>query len=73
MRLLRVEIVHFPPDADDLTLGTGTDLTTSEPARFVIPPEAVLGVLASLHAGKKPEIEVHDFDVVDWSMWWEEA
>ena len=73
MRLVRVEIVHFPPDAGDLTLGTGTDLGTSEPLRFVIPPEIVLGVLASLHAGKKPVIEVHDFDIVDWSMLWEEA
>lgn len=37
MRSVRVEIIHFPPDADDLTLGTRTDLETSEPLRFVIP------------------------------------
>lgn len=73
MRWVRVERVHFPPGADDLTLGTGTDLEASKPLRFVVPPKAALGVLAALHAGEKPEIKVHDFDVVDWGVWWEEA
>ena len=73
MRRVRVEGVHFPPDTDDLTLGTGTDQAASEPVRFVVPPEVVLGVLAALHSGQKPEIEVHDFDVVDWGVFWEEA
>jgi len=49
------------------------DVTTSERIRFVVPPEAVLGVLASLHRGKRPKIELHDFDVVDWTTWWEEV
>jgi hypothetical protein len=70
---MRVERVHFSPDSDDLTLGTGIDMATSEPTRFVVPPEAVLGVLASSHAGEKPLIEVHEIDIVDWTMWWEEV
>ena len=73
MRRIAVERVHFPPDANELTLGTGTDLATSESVRFVVPPETTLSVLASLHAGKRPEIAVHDIDIVDWSMWWEEV
>ena len=73
MRRLTVQRIYYPPDEDDLTLGTGTDLASSESIRFVVPPDAALGVLASLHSGNRPEIDVHDIDVVDWSMWWEEV
>jgi hypothetical protein len=71
MRTIRVESVSSLPDTDVITLGTGTDLATSERIRFVVPPEAVLGVLANLHDEKTPDIEVHAFDVVDWTVWWE--
>jgi hypothetical protein len=39
----------------------------------VVPPQATLGVLATLHDGRTPDIQVHDFDVVDWTLWWEEV
>jgi hypothetical protein len=63
----------LPPDSDVITLGNGTDLATSERIRFVVPPEAVLDVLATLQDGRTPDIEVHEFDVVDWTVCWEET
>jgi hypothetical protein len=72
MRRLRVERVVFPRDSDQLTLGTGTDVVSGETTRFVIPPDLVLEVLTAVHGERHPTIEVHEFDVVDWSAWWAE-
>jgi hypothetical protein len=71
-RTIRVERVGFPA-SESVTVGTGRDLATAELIRFVVPPESVLLVLASLHAGENPVIHVHEFDIVDWTMWWEEV
>jgi hypothetical protein len=73
MRQIRIKRIAFPEDDDRVALGTGIDLASSESIRFVVPPEAVLSILASLHAGGQPTIQVHEFDIVDWTMWWEEA
>lgn len=71
VRRLRVEWVAFPPGSDQLTLGTGTDLVSGEEVRFVVPPELALSVLSELHAGRQPTIGVHEFDVLDWSAWFD--
>jgi hypothetical protein len=55
-----------------VSLGTGTDVVSGEMVRFVVPPNMTFGVLTELHAGRHPTIDVHDFDVVDWSTWWQE-
>jgi hypothetical protein len=73
MRRIRVERVAFPPGSDTLTLGTGADTVSGETPRFVVPPDLALRVLAELHAGRHPTIDVHEFDVVDWGRWWEET
>ena len=73
MREVLIARVHFPPDGHDLTLATGVDLAASREIRVVVPPEEVLGVLAALHDGKQPVIEIHDFDVADWTGWWQEV
>lgn len=72
MRQLRVERVAFPPGSDLVTLGTGTDAVSGEEVRFVVPPDLALRVLAELHAGRHPTIEVHEFDVVAWPTWRDE-
>jgi hypothetical protein len=73
MRRLRVELVAFPPSSDTVTLGTGADTVSGETLRFVVPRDLALRVLAELHAGRHPTIDIHEFDVVDWDRWWEEA
>jgi hypothetical protein len=73
VRQIRVERIGYPEDDDRVALGMGTDLGSSESIRFVVPPEAVLTVLASLHADEQPVIPVHEFDIVDWTVWWEEV
>jgi hypothetical protein len=50
-----------------------TDTNSLEELRLVVPPDQALSVLADLHAGFQPTIKVHEFDVVDWSPWWEET
>jgi hypothetical protein len=55
-----------------VTLGVGTDAVSDETLRFVVPPNLALPVLTELHAGRHPTIDVHEFDVVDWDVWWEE-
>jgi hypothetical protein len=40
--------------------------------KIVVPPNEALRVLTELHAGGSPEVMVHDYDVVDWTAWWEE-
>ena len=72
MRRLRVDRIGFPPNSDQVTLGTGTDAVSGETLRFVVPPNLALRVLAELHAGRHPTVDVHEFDVVDWSTWWQE-
>jgi hypothetical protein len=72
MKRVQIDRMHFPPDSDGITLATGIVLATSQHIRLVVPPEAVLGVLAAVHHGNKPVLEIHDFDVVDWSAFWEE-
>lgn len=73
MRRLRVDRVAFAPGSDQLTLGTGTEAISGETFRFIVPPNLTLRVLAELHAGRHPTIEVHEFDVLDWGLWWEEV
>jgi hypothetical protein len=68
---ITVHHVAFPPDDDRLTLGVGVDESGGE-VRIVVPPKEALRVLTELHAGRYPEVDVHDFDVVDWTAWWEE-
>jgi hypothetical protein len=72
-RSIRIERVLFPPDSDNFTLAVGTDTNTREELRLVVPPDQAPSVLADLHAGFQPTIKVHEFDVVDWSPWWEET
>ena len=69
---VRVHHVAFPKEADTLTLGMGERESDGQPLRFLVPPEAVLEVLAALHAGRKPLIKVHSIDVLEWNIWWEE-
>lgn len=73
MRRIRVDRIAFPQDSDQVTLGTGTDAVSGQTERFVVPQNLALSVLAELHAGRHPTIEVHEFDVVDWGTWWEEV
>jgi hypothetical protein len=72
-RSIRIERVLFPSDSDNFTLAVGTDTNSLEELRLVVPPDQVLPALADLHAGFQPTIKVHEFDVVDWSPWWEET
>jgi hypothetical protein len=51
--------------------GRGHPLRRDSPLRG--PAGLGFEVLAELHAGRHPTIGVHEFDVVDWGRWWEEA
>jgi hypothetical protein len=72
IRHIRVDRVGFPPDTDELVLATGTDESDGQEKRFVVSPQEALSVLTALHAGRRPVIDVHDFDLVDWTVWWED-
>jgi hypothetical protein len=64
--------IAFPPGTDATTLAVGVDESGGE-VRIVVPPDEALRVLTELHSGGSPEVMVHDYDVVDWTAWWEEV
>jgi hypothetical protein len=71
VRRLMVSQIGFPEGSTAVGLGSGIETSTGEVVRFSVPETKARELMTSLVQGDFPEVDLHEFEIVDWRVWFE--
>jgi hypothetical protein len=72
MKRVMVGRIDFPEGSTAIGLGSGIETSTGEIVRFSVTNAKAQELMADIAQGDFPEVDVHEFEEVDWRTWFEE-